>query len=347
MSSPRANRNDDDDSNHHTDSLLYEEANRARKIAKAAAEGTMDQIVAEFFRNVDAEEPAEDDSMLQWDSNHPGERPINLDADAKVIARKLAADALRKAGYPEDICKFCGEEAGSGTQRIRVGDIIIRQDVLDGSKLAERVMTDFSSVHLTDKVRTLNSVGPRTRHLGGAIVAANALSISWANHSQYLGERHWYPRPEGVVYLDGHRWGQPERRVRGLSYNRHEGTVAAVAAKPEKKRLLDQILAGLGIEPETVVTVGGTPLVASLITGAISMIVEPNPVTLHDSALLIPFQLLGGCITDTDGVPLNYLKLYEQNAHIMDPKHTPIPGYIAWANTENFTVASPPLRMAR
>lgn len=315
---------------------LAEQADFLRKIAKSAADETVNAVVAEFFRDIDGEEPDEDVAVLRWNRDHPGAAPIRWDADAKVLAQKIAQNALRDAGYPDDNIVFCGEEGGSGTHLLRAGNIIVRQDVLDGSKLAQRVMSDFSSVHLIDMVRP-----DRARHMGGAIACANGLTVSWANHSRFNGRDLWYPRPEGMIYLDGHRWAQPERRVRGLSYDRHAGTIAAVAAVPEKKEQLDRILTQLDVTPNAIFTVGGTPLVAALIAGSISMLVEPNPVSLHDSALLLPFQLLGGHITDIEGNSLDYIRLYEQHATELEATDKPIPGYIAWAGPQNLRRHTP------
>lgn len=312
--------------------LLPAEATDLRKVACAMAAATAESIVAEFFRGIDADDHVEPGNVhMDWDPNHPGDAPIKLDASAKRVAHREGTSRLKKLGYPTDEVVFGGEEGGYGTQSVSSGNLIVRQDVLDGSKNALRVMNEFATVHLLDKSRSVNP--PRTRHYAGAILAANGFEVSWQNHSRFADQNLWYPRFDCEVYVAAAGWGQPSRRVRGLSYTRDPGTVAAVAHKTDKKDKLDQLLAQLGVQPKSVFTVAGTPLVSGLLAGEIGMIVETEPVTLHDSALLIPFQMLGGYVTDLNCQRLNYLKIYEQNAHILRADHKPIPGYIAWSDT--------------
>jgi hypothetical protein len=156
--------------------------------------------------------------------------------------------------------------------------------------------------------------------------------VSWVHTSVFVRSRGRYLSIRGRVYLEGAPWGIPETELQGRRWDRAAGTVAAVAASPERRKKLQEVLDRLSLVPDALYTLGGTPLAPALIGGDLEMLIEPNAVSLHDSALLIPHQILGGEITDLRLKPFDYLGEYERCALTLSPDDKPIEGYIAWGD---------------
>ena len=168
--------------------------------------------------------------------------------------------------------------------------------------------------------------------MAGAIMSVTGWCTSWAQWSAYddalARDRH----VRGSVFVSNANWGVPEREVDERRGDRAHSAVAAVATSVERHAATVAVLERLGIvKPSAFYTVAGTPIAAALIGGRISMVVEPCAVSLHDSALLIPHQILGGVATTAGGAPLNPLAVYEQTADDLRPDAKPFTdGYIAW-----------------
>ena len=223
-----------------------------------------------------------------------------------------------------------GEEAGTPTRLLNPGDLLVRLDVLDGSTNAKVTMSDFSSVALVDRIPHRMASGRRRgHHVAGAITVATGWTISWENQGRYEADRDDYRPITGDVYVSAEPWGVPEFELPTPSWIRRAHSSSAVASK---RRRLDEALRILGVQEadDVFYNFGGTPIVAALLMGQLENVIEPSWVTLHDSAHLIPHQLLHGAIERTDDHdPLDYLALYEANALNLDPTHKPVPPY--WA----------------
>lgn len=72
-----------------------------------------------------------------------------------------------------------------------------------------------------------------------------------------------------------------------------------------------------------------------LLLGQVGSVIETQPVTLHDSAFLIPHVLLGGRVDGLTSGPIDYLGLYESNCTSFDATDTPIPPYVAYSGEVN------------
>lgn len=106
-----------------------------------------------------------------------------------------------------------------------------------------------------------------------------------------------------------------------------------MASEQHKRAAVLAALTQAGLpEPLQFYSTAGTPLAAALLTGRISVLVEPHPVSLHDAALLLPHQILGGeAFSATTGRPFSPLDVYERNADDLRPEAKPFTeGYLVW-----------------
>lgn len=307
----------------------------APQLRLAARDAAKKAITAVHRANQDSI-PSEDPApyrarLLVADQAHAGAPPHAFDVLARDVSLDHLEAALKDMGVPRSHMVPVGEEAGGGTQLIRPQTYLLRQDALDGTNNAIRLWQNFSSVQLIDHVHAVDSDRLRARHLAGAIAVSNGWTVSWCHWSTFNPRERRYERIIGSVYLDGTPWGAPEIEVNALQWDRAAGTVAAVAASPSRLQLLNETLERIKVEPSALYNVGGTPLAPALVSGAIECVIEPNPVSLHDSALLLPHQILGGMVTDLEQKQLDYLAKYESSALELSPGAKPINGYIAWA----------------
>jgi hypothetical protein len=177
-----------------------------------------------------------------------------------------------------------------------------------------------------DEVRSFTDQDQSGRHLAGAITTATGWTVSWAHWSVYDMQKRIYRRLNGKVYIEAYPWGVSETEIPALRWDREVGTAAGVAASRKRRNHARDVIEA----SDSFFTVGGTPAIVALLIGGLERLVEPEPVTLHDSSLLIPFQLLGGNISRRDtGEPLDYLRTYEDAALNFDLDATPIPPYLA------------------
>lgn len=298
-----------------------------RQAAIEAAEAAVRAVIQAQASDIRGDETSESSrGVVVFDDAHSGDVPIQLDAEA----RQAAWTALQaRLGSASRALIEAGEEAGVATRVLRPGDLIARLDALDGSTNAGSTMANWSSVALIDEVRSTGGPGARARHHAGCIATASGWSVSWVNESRFDHDRQRYNKLVGRVCMSASVWGVPEIELRDTRWNRRKRSFAAVASKiPRLDALLD-LLNSTGPD-DLIYNIGGTPIVTALLVGQLENVIEPEHVTLHDSAHLIPHQLLGGSVNEAaTGQPLDYIGLYERNAVDLSPSAKPVPPY--WA----------------
>lgn len=304
-------------------------ANFYRRAASLAAQASAQAVNRATWQSLQEAETDKAPGLLSFSTEHSGDDPIRVDVDAHEAGWEVCQRELRAFVSPERQILDVGEESGNPTKKLVPGTIICRQDPLDGSTNARVMHANWGSVVLIDEIRHDGSDGLRGRHCAGAITMSTGWTVSWLNASRYDHNRRRYNNLRGQIFVEGNGWGFPEVELHDARWDRLKGTVAAVASKPERYRATLEVLGGQ--QPNQLYNVAGTPLVLGLLAGDIERVIEASAVTLHDSALLLPHQLLGGRITDLNGQPLDYLKLYEAHSLNLSPKHKPVSGYIAWA----------------
>jgi hypothetical protein len=314
----------------HTDST-HTNSEMIRGAAVAAVKDAQAAIANGLLGVFDEDEMSEDDSarsFLSADPNHPGSAPDRIDFEAKAAAEDKLRKLMSVVTTPEMLV-FCGEEAGDQNRVVRHGSYLCRLDALDGTKNSLAFWTGYSSVVCIDQARIYADGTKRARHLAGAIGTPHGI-VSWANNGTFNRQHGRYMHVRGDVFFE-HPLYMEERLVSSRKWTRAANVIAAVAHDEGRYNEVREIMRGYGIDnPERFYTAGGTPLAPALIGGQVYAVVEPHHVTLHDSALLMPHQLLNGTITDLQDNPLDYLAVYEAEGVNLDPNHKPIPGYVAW-----------------
>jgi hypothetical protein len=312
----------------------------ARRTAVDAAKAAHETIVLGLLAVFDRDEYSEDLDplwILNEDPDHPGSPAKRLDIDARDAASDSLRGGLERDATVKNLI-FCGEEVPDRTIVLNQDDYLLRLDALDGTHNSLAFWTGYSSVICIDQVR-VSRAGSRARHVAGAIATPQGI-VSWTNNSRFDRDAHGYPHVVGDVFFEYSPF-MPERQVHTRTWSRSADVIAAVAHTEERYQDVREVAARhSSLEKiQRFYTAAGTPLAPALIGGEVGAIIEPHHVTLHDSALLMPHQLLGGVTTDLNGQPLNYLGLYEANGLRLDPNDKPIPGYIAWGG-----LAEPPTK---
>ncbi|WP_263729852.1 hypothetical protein [Cellulomonas sp. SG140] len=302
-----------------------------RRTAVESAEASTIAVQQELARGLSDAEDALEDFLMSYAEGHTGAAPEPIDEAAKDAAEEPLREGLRRLGISERQVLFAGEEAGNATRAVVPNMIICRQDALDGTSPALLRWDGHASVCMIDQVRADGRRGGiYARHIAGAISCATGWVVSWAQWSRHNGVD-GYRNILGAVHLANPRAGVAEFQLSSLRWDRRQGTLAAVAATASRRSKTQQLAKRFGISSEKAFyTTSGTPLAPALLVGAISAVIEPNAVSLHDSALLLPFQILGGPISSPDGSALNYLRVYEANALDLRASSRPVGGYIAW-----------------
>ncbi|OBI00008.1 hypothetical protein [Mycobacterium sp. E2733] len=303
----------------------------ARRAAVAASKAAQHTIVLALLAVFDQDEFADRPTYpaVNKDSAHPGDPAIPLDLYARDAAiGSLRHELARNLGVNEDKLTFCGEEASATTILLENDRYLLRLDALDGTSNSVAFWTGYSSVVCIDQVRRAEW-GLRAHHLAGAIATPQGI-ISWTNNSRFDHTLRAYPLVQGHVFFEYPQY-MAERKVHKRTWSRSADVIAAVAHTEERYKQVLEVAKERGIGTfRRFYTAGGTPLAPALVGGEVGALIEPRNVTLHDSALLIPHQLLGGVTTDLTGEPMNYLALYEANGLELNPNYKPVPGYIAW-----------------
>lgn len=301
----------------------------ARRAAVAASKAAQHAIVHGLLAVFDYDEYSDNqEPRIYEDPDHPGSPAKALD----IYARDAASNSLRRSlfhdlGAADDRLIFCGEEASDTTTFLQNDRYLLRLDALDGTNNSVAFWTGYASVICIDQIRR-SGASERARHLAGAIATPQGI-ISWTNNSRFDRTVRGYPVVHGGVFFE-HPQYMAERQVRKRTWSRAK-VIAAVAHTEDRYNRVLEIAKQRGLgDFRRFYTAGGTPLAPALVGGEVGAVIEPHDVTLHDSALLIPHQLLGGVTTDLQGDPLNYLALYEASGLHLNPNHKPVPGYIAW-----------------
>lgn len=319
-------------------------AEDCRTITLEAATAAVGAVQRHNFDGLpDGEGREVDLAMLLYADGHTGAAPTAPDVVARDAAFAVVSSGVRRLREGPRALIEAGEEASTPTRRVLRDDWIARLDALDGTSAAELRWDGYCGVVLLDRVRSIETGRASARHLAGSIVCATGCTVSWAQWSSFDSNTDGYRRLNGAVYIGNPLWGIPMVEVMDRRWERARGTVASVASSHERFERFVDTLHALPSAPTTVFNMAGNPLAPALIAGTIEYVMEPNPVTLHDSALLIPHQLLGGVITTAAGEPLDYLRLYERSALRLASHERPVSdGYIAWGGpvaTSNSDVA--------
>ncbi|MBW4818431.1 hypothetical protein [Rhodococcus qingshengii] len=307
-------------------------AELARLAAVAAAKEAQKKIVLSLLDQIPRDEYDEDTEteprpILNHDPDHPGSAAEDIDVEAhRAAVDSLVENLGRDLGITRTRLILAGEEVPARTTHLSHNDIIGRLDACDGTTNSLEYWSGYSSVVLIDQVRLRGR--RRARHLAGAIGGPQGY-LSWTHDSTYNMGLGGYPQVVGKVYFE-HPQFVKERRLPTRRWARSKDTIAAVAHSSERYAQVRKIAAAHALEVDRFLSAGGTPLAPALVGGNVGAIIEPHHVTLHDSALLIPHQLLGGAITDLDGKPFDYLRVYEDHGLTLDPNDKPVHGYIAW-----------------
>lgn len=298
----------------------------AREAQKAIVLSLVDQIPRDEY---DEDAAAGPRPILNHDPGHPGSAAEDIDVEAHRAAVETLVEELgRDLGLPRNKMILAGEEVPARTTHLSHNDFIARLDACDGTTNSLLYWSGYSSVVLIDQVRLRADGRRRARHLAGAIGGPQGY-LSWTHDSTFDPGLDRYPQVIGKVYFE-HPQFVTERRIPTRRWSRNSGTIAAVAHSAERYDQVRRIAAAHALEVDRFLSAGGTPLAPALVGGNVGAIIEPHHVTLHDSALLIPHQLLGGAITDLGGKPFDYLHVYENHGLTLDPNDKPVHGYIAW-----------------
>lgn len=302
-----------------------------RVAARDSADAAVRAVITSQVRELRGDDSSDITGSLIHSPTHSGDTPIPLDAVARETSwHEMKAHLERFTDNGRHLVE-AGEEAGVGTRVLRPGTIIARLDALDGSTNAGSTMSNWSSVALVDEVRVPEGPLARVHHHAGAISISNGWTVSWVNESKFDNARQRYNHVRGRVFMSLPAWGVEEFEVSDARWDRRPNSFAAVASRRRRFESVINILDRVWDNDPLLYNVAGTPIVAALIAGQIENNVEPMWVTLHDSAHLLPHQLLQGFLRGIEtGAPLDYLSLYERNAINLDPSHAPVPPY--WAS---------------
>jgi hypothetical protein len=91
--------------------------------------------------------------------------------------------------------------------------------------------------------------------------------------------------------------------------------IASVAVSRERRAEVSRRFGALLDSEISYWNIAGNNAATALLAGDLGAIVEVKPVTLHDSAFLVPYTILGGKTYYLDtGKSFNYLDLYEAMA---------------------------------
>jgi hypothetical protein len=305
----------------------------ARELALAGAEAGILEIHRNLISIVDDEVP--EGGVLVQDKQHAGAPARVIDANAQEAVSTALQKRFEdlKTVRPNEFraLRVLGEEAGTQTQVLRDGTILARTDPLDGTTNAVNTLTGFSVVVCIDLVKR---AGQPARHLAGAIFGGD-FDLCWRNDTIVSRtETAGYARIAGDVYIRSARLGRGWQLLR-VEQELRSDSVASVAASQRRFTAFEAVRERVFRHNGVVYHLAGNPLWAGLLMGQVGSVVETQPVTLHDSAFLIPHVLLGGKVEDAAGQPLDYLALYEQQCTSFDPKETPVPPYVAYGGGVN------------
>ena len=304
-------------------------ASRLRRLAVEAVAIGYETVVNGLLTRLDSDADIDQvDVAVVERVGHTGAPTTRLDDEVK----RALSSFCRQNVLQQHV--FVGEERNDSFDPRQRGLVLVRSDPLDGTTNSLSLLDNWSTVVLFDMARS--SRPGSFRHFAGAIATAAGWIVSWDLGGSKHNANGAYERLHGNVFLQsipGHLSGSDlgTRRLELETLRPGESQhIAAVAASAERRDILTGRLGPL-LSLERQVTfwnAAGNSIAPGLLAGNVGTLVEPKQVTLHDSALLIPFSLLGGSVFDLDtGRLMNYLDEYE--AGITGQQEKPIRPFVA------------------
>lgn len=258
---------------------------------------------------------------------HRGDPTRDIDVKAHSALKEFMR---RKWRLPYNYY-IVGEEANEPVDLNDRTAVLVRSDPLDGTTNCVTLLDSWATVVCFDIARK-NRPG-RFRHVAGAIATSAGWLLSWSCQSEYLSDGRRVSDGASTVYLQSvpihfFSLGEPARRWQLSSLTPgNPRRVAAVCASSSRRAEVAQRFLGR-LDDMWLWSGAGNPLGPALLAGELGGILEPSAVSLHDSAFLIPFQLLGGKITTLQGARFSALDAYEAAVTRTDDK--PIPPFLAY-----------------
>lgn len=272
---------------------------------------------------------------------HLGKPPLEVDAAAQARFEALVRDQPPPDG-DEDLGSILimGEEAtpAAGWNPHTPGRVsIFRADPIDGTSSLAHCGDGFASVVTVDSVA---QAGQPWRHLAGAIVRSDGLTISWSRsavlaHHVVLDMRPLssLERPRVLDYgvVPPFATRDVDEVIRA-DISASGATVAAHSAK--RRDALRTKFPDLQVVSNHLDYRAGTTAAWQLCKGMLGFIVELNMTTIHDSAHLYPFYFLGGQVVTHDFEPVHVLELMQEHAG-PDALEKVVPPYIAYSDVRS------------
>jgi hypothetical protein len=269
---------------------------------------------------------------------HPGKPALAIDISAQTYLEKVVS--LDQDSPELGKLIVLGEEVSqpewNPSHPGRVS--IIRCDPVDGTSALAHSAEGFASVVT---VESRADSGQPWRHLGGAIVRSDGLTVSWSRRKvlahHVMLDVTAVPsaslRPVITSYSEIPRLQSVDIDETHRKILANSG--AAVTAQSEKRR--QQMLtrySALIAKAEFFDFKAGNPSVWQLCKGLLGWVIEPNPTTIHDSIYLYPFVQVGGQVVDQDYRAIDILRLVEAHAG-PESLEKAVPPYIAFVFDES------------
>ena len=257
--------------------------------------------------------------ISRW--GHQGDPTRSID----VIAHDALRNFLTHRWCHPYSPRIVGEEVSEPINPRDTGIALIRSDPLDGTTNSLTLLDNWATVVCIDIPRKRRP--GHFRHMAGAIATSAGWVLSWDCKSHYC-EDGIRAGSDASVFLQSlpiHFFsaGEEPRRwqLRALTLG-SEDRLAAVCAPAKRRHDLDERFGG-HLECMWLWAGAGNPLGPALLAGELGGIIEPEPVSLHDSAFLIPFELLGGTTVTLEGKKFSPLDTYESSALSAEEKSMP------------------------
>lgn len=284
---------------------------------------------------------------------HLGKWPLEVDGAAQARFEALVRDQPPPNG-DDDLGSvlIMGEEATppAGWNPNVPGRVsIFRADPIDGTSSLAHCGDGFASVVTVDSVA---QAGQPWRHLAGAIVRSDGLTISWSRRAVLSHHVVFDMQPlssnECPKILD---YGPvPPFATRNVEEIIREDVLASgasVAAHSSKRReALRAKLPDLQVLSKHLDYRAGTTAAWQLCKGMMGFIVELNTTTIHDSAHLYPFYFLGGQVVTHNFEPVHVLDLMQEHAG-PDAIEKVVPPYFAYSDARSVDLIKRAMATAR
>ncbi|ANZ42314.1 hypothetical protein BBK82_46760 [Lentzea guizhouensis] len=300
-----------------------------RRVAVQAVQWQYEAILKSLVQQFEFVDDQDEDPIgpVLSRPGHRGEPTRDIDFKAHSALKEF----LRRRWVLPHNYYIIGEEANEPINLRDQNAVLVRSDPLDGTTNCVTLLGSWATVVCFDVARK-NRPG-RFRHVAGAIATSAGWLLSWSVWSDY--------RPDGTrnsfgkttVFLQSipiHFFssGEPARRwqLSSLTKGNPRRLAAVCASASRRAEVLQRFQADM--DDTWLWSGAGNPLGPALLAGELGGILEPSAVTLHDSAFLIPFELLGGTTVTLDGSPFSALDAYEAAA--TRPDDQPIPPFLAY-----------------